>query len=77
MIYRANFSICSSSSHCCWLDERRGMTANLAHFEQPRTKVRPDNKLDPLDLSLSEHNTKVFFLGRRGIRPRQVNINHV
>ena len=70
MIYRANFSICSSSSS---LDERRSEVANLAHLEKPRTKVRSDNKLDPLDLSLSEHNPKVFFLGRRGIGPQQLD----
>ena len=71
MIYRTNVSICSSSS--CWLDKQRSVVANLAHPEQPRTKVESDNEFDPLDLNLSEHNPKVFFLGRRGIGPQKLD----
>ena len=49
------------------------MAATDAYLEQPSTKVRSDNKLDPLDLGLSEHNLKMFFLGRRGIGSQQLD----
>ena len=56
----SKLSICSSSS--CSLDQQRSVVENLAHLDQPRAKVRSDNKLDPLNLGLSEHNPKVFSL---------------
>ena len=64
-IYRAYFSICEIVHQ--ELKGGAAMKRGYTYFVQPRADIRAHDKLDALDLSLHEHDPRVFCLGRVGI----------